>query len=69
MMDITEYWYKYYATNYCTLCGNRGIIDSIGVRTPAGLEVGRLNYCICPNGQILRRSNKNETPHQKTKTR
>lgn len=54
---INKYWLKYYATHHCTLCGNRGVIDSRGVRTPAGLLVGRLNYCICPNGQQLRGNN------------
>ena len=24
------------------------------MRTPAGVPVGRVNYCICPNGQALR---------------
>lgn len=51
---ITDYWHKHYATEHCTLCGNCGVIDSRGIRTPAGKHVGRLNYCICPNGQSLR---------------
>ena len=53
--NITNYWLDNYAADHCTLCGNRGIIDTRGVTTPAGLEVGRLNYCICPNGQVLRK--------------
>lgn len=52
---ITRYWLEHYATMHCTLCGNSGIIDSRGARTAAGLEVGRLNYCICPNGQQMRK--------------
>lgn len=51
---ITDYWYAYYAAQHCTLCGNCGVIDTRGVRTPAGVLVGRLNYCLCPNGQLLR---------------
>lgn len=51
---VTDYWLKHYSTQHCTLCGNRGVIDSRGVQTPAGYPVGRLNYCICPNGQALR---------------
>ena len=51
---ITRYWSNYYALDACTLCGNRGIIDTRGVKTAGGREVGRLNYCICPNGQTLR---------------
>jgi hypothetical protein len=54
---ITDYWFKYYATDHCTICGNYGVIDSRGVKTPAGFPVGRLNYCICPNGQALRKGN------------
>ncbi len=52
---VTKYWLEYYASHYCTLCGNTGFIDTRGVKTPAGLEVGRINYCICPNGQIMRK--------------
>ena len=37
-----------------TTCGNHGWIDTRGTRTPAGKDVGRVNYCICPNGQQLR---------------
>ena len=51
---VTNYWLDYYCTDHCTLCGNRGWIDTRGVRTAAGLDVGRVNYCICPNGQALR---------------
>jgi hypothetical protein len=52
---ITRYWLEYYADSHCTLCGNSGVIDTAGVRTAAGKEVGRKNYCICPNGQALRK--------------
>lgn len=52
---VTKYWLEYYADQHCTICGNRGLIDSRGVRTAAGTEVGRLNWCICPNGQALRK--------------
>jgi hypothetical protein len=52
--SVTKYWLDYYCDDHCTLCGNRGWIDTRGVRTAAGVEVGRVNYCICPNGQALR---------------
>jgi hypothetical protein len=52
--QITEYWLKFYAKDHCTLCGNHGWIDSRGVSTPAEFQVGRVNWCICPNGQSLR---------------
>ena len=51
---VTNYWLDYYCDSHCTLCGNHGFIDTRGVRTPAGKVVGRINYCICPNGQIYR---------------
>jgi hypothetical protein len=52
---ITDYWHEHYVNRgMCSLCGNSGIIDTRGARTPAGLEVGRVNFCICPNGQSMR---------------
>jgi len=51
---VIDYWMAFYATDHCTLCGNTGEIDTTGRCTPAGLEVGRKNYCICPNGQSMR---------------
>ena len=51
---VTNYWLDFYCADHCTLCGNWGWIDTRGVRTPAGVPVGRVNYCICPNGQALR---------------
>lgn len=51
---ITKYWIKHYVEGHCTLCGNSGLIDTSGVRTHAGVKVGRVNYCLCPNGQLLR---------------
>lgn len=53
--EITKYWLKYYIDEHCALCGNSGIIDTTGARTPAGLLVGRKNCCICPNGQYARK--------------
>ncbi len=53
---VTNYWLEYYVDEHCTLCGNHGVIDTTGVKTPAGLEVGRVNYCICPNGQYMRKN-------------
>jgi hypothetical protein len=52
---ITNYWLEHYCDHFCTLCGCRGVIDTRGVKTPGGAEVGRLNWCICPNGQALRK--------------
>lgn len=52
---LTNYWLKFYRVdNHCTLCGNKGIVDSTGLATTAGFRGGRRNFCICPNGQALR---------------
>lgn len=53
---VTNYWHEFYCTQHCTLCGNSGVIDTTGVRTAAGILVGRKNLCICPNGQWMRRA-------------
>jgi hypothetical protein len=54
-----EYWLPKSESGFCFIPSSRswGIIDSRGVTTPAGVEVGRLNYCICPNGRSLRKNN------------
>lgn len=51
---VTNYWLEFYCEQLCTLCGNHGIVDTRGVKSPAGVETGRLNWCICPNGQAMR---------------
>ena len=51
---VTQYWLEYYAGALCTLCGNRGWVDTRGTLSCAGVSVGRVNYCICPNGQHMR---------------
>jgi hypothetical protein len=62
MNAITDYWLKHYAHHgHCALCGNHGVIDTTGTKTPAGLPAGRKNFCICPNGQIDRSINE-ESP-------
>ncbi len=69
MKAITDYWDKYYLTeeetilegvkysySMCSLCGNQGIIDTRTTAiSPKGNYLGRLNFCICPNGQALRK--------------
>lgn len=51
---VTQYWLEYFCTQHCTLCGNSGRIDTTGTKTAAGVAVGRVNFCICPNGQTMR---------------
>ena len=53
---VSKYWQEFYLVkDGCSLCGNCGTIDSSGVSTPNKQPVGRLNFCICPNGQALRK--------------
>jgi hypothetical protein len=63
---LTKYWMKHYLseTHLCSLCGNHGIIDTRGVLSPAVIEVGRLNWCICPNGQALRKHSSKDYPSE-----
>lgn len=55
---LTEYWLEHYFNDevgVCSLCGNRGVIDTRPTaKGPKGLPAGRLNWCICPNGQRRR---------------
>jgi hypothetical protein len=55
---LTDYWLAYYVDTklcLCSLCGNTGIIDTRRSATsPAGVDAGRKNFCICPNGQAMR---------------
>ena len=61
---VTRYWMEYYVNaeachgcGLCSLCGNTGIIDTTKSATsPTGDEKpGRKNFCICPNGQVMRK--------------
>lgn len=55
---IDDYFWKHYENNeshLCSLCGNSGVIDTRGTAVSgAGVDAGRLNYCICPNGRVMR---------------
>jgi hypothetical protein len=56
---IVDYWHAHYVTDgkntICSLCGNNGVVDTRNTAvSSAGESVGRLNFCICPNGQLLR---------------
>ena len=60
---IDDYFWKYYENNdvpfgLCSLCGNSGVIDTRGTAVSgAGVDAGRLNYCICMNGRAMREEN------------
>lgn len=51
---VTQYWLEHYAGRYCSLCCNRGVIDSTHACVPERSYGGRVNYCICPEGMSQR---------------
>jgi hypothetical protein len=57
---VTDYWMAHYVSapphSLCTLCGNSGTIDTTKTAiSAAGVNAGRVSFCICPNGQALRK--------------
>jgi len=55
---IDEYfWHNFFNEDVrlCSLCGNSGVIDTRNTAVSGGgINAGRLNYCICPNGRAMR---------------
>lgn len=49
-----ELWLEFTEGNLCGLCGNHGVIDTTGLRSPAGMECGIVRFCICPNGRVFK---------------
>lgn len=44
----------------CGLCGNTGIIRTVGVVTPNGIPVDTIErFCICPNGRAMKAEREN----------
>jgi hypothetical protein len=62
--QLADFWMNNYQTlGFCCLCGNNGIIDTKGkIRAPNGIECGSKVWCICPNGQVMKRKSKMEYP-------
>lgn len=60
-----ELWTEFTVDNLCGLCGNWGVNDTRGKKTPAGYECGAIFYCICPNGRALKRRDKSSTSDSK----
>lgn len=58
-------WMEYVNSNYniCGLCGNSGVVDTRKIATAAGIDVGGLHYCVCPNGRALKRLGVNLEEH------
>lgn len=59
---VVAFWRAHYCESACTICGNRGWFDTTGTLSSTGAPVGRVHYCICPNGQRLRESRFPITP-------
>jgi hypothetical protein len=60
---VVNYWHKHYSgCGFCELCGNCGVIDARSAKLAGGDPVGRLHWCICPNGQSRRKSNAGMRP-------
>lgn len=63
--QLADFWSENYVSfrdweglplGHCGICGNSGVIDTRGkVFTAAGVECGMRTYCICPNGQALKK--------------
>jgi hypothetical protein len=55
--ELTLYWLEHYVDKtrqLCSLCGNTGLVDTRHTAiSEAGVSAGRINFCICPNGQQL----------------
>lgn len=54
---LTIYWINNYAAQgSCVLCGNSGIVDTTATATDQlNRPCGQRTYCLCPNGQMLRK--------------
>jgi len=58
VVNLFAFWRDNYVddkTLLCSLCGNRGIIDTRStVISHAGVKSGKEQFCICPNGLTMR---------------
>jgi hypothetical protein len=52
---VSAYWEQFYLSSdcICMLCGGCGEVETIATNRD-GLLMEYKNYCICPNGQVLR---------------
>lgn len=60
---ITEFWLKNYVRRgMCSLCGQSGIIDTRATAiSTIGIRCGDVHFCICPNGQSMKRTGRPAT--------
>jgi len=55
---VADFWLKHYLhEGLCSLCGNSGSFVKNGFSNKEGTFFPkRTHFCICPNGQILRKT-------------
>jgi hypothetical protein len=55
----TDIWFEFLGpTGLCGLCGNTGYINTLGhIKDATGTKCGIKQYCICPNGRVIRKGN------------
>lgn len=54
---MADFWMEEFMTDggLCVLCGNYGVVDTRGIKSPAGTKCGARVYCICPNGRKMKK--------------
>ena len=49
-----ELWLEFMSNDLCGLCGQTGMINTLGLNTPAGTHCGISRPCICANGRAIK---------------
>lgn len=52
--EADEAWLEFRDRMLCGLCANTGIVNTRGMRSPAGVTCGVRTFCICPNGRAMK---------------
>jgi len=65
-IDLWQLWLDCYVVNgLCGLCGQSGIIHT-AVKSPVGVPCGGYFFCLCPNGQTMRKQLGMDRPDEET---
>ena len=57
LTEYNMYHFSHPKTRFCTLCGNTGIVNTMGKAvSPSGVKTGFTGWCFCPNGVIQRQA-------------
>lgn len=55
MANDSDLWFEFTKAGLCGLCGNWGVLDTRSIAiSPAGVDVGGVHFCICPNGRKMK---------------